>query len=225
MPLRRLLVVSLLVIAAPARSADPLPFSEAVRAGDTLYLSGQIGAAPGTMRPVAGGLPAEARQAMDNIGATLRRNGLGYGDVVRCLVLLTDMGRWGEFNSVYRTYFAPDRLPARSAAGVVALALGAQVEVECTARYPSSPRAVSVGGALGPYSQAIVSDGLVYVSGVIPFDSATNRFSAVNMAAQMAQAFANLDAVLKAAGVRRSNVVRATLYLRSAADKPAADAA
>lgn len=210
---------------APTSAQTP-PFAEAVRAGDMLYLSGQIGARAGAAGPVPGGLEAETRQAMDNIGAVLRRHGLGFGDVVRCLALLTDMDRWGAFNRIYRGYFPPDRLPARSAAGVAALALGAQVEIECTARFPDPPpRAVSAGASLGPYSPAILSDGLIHISGVIPFDAAAKRFAAPDMGAQMAQAFANLDAVLKAAGASRRDVVRATLYLRSAADKPAADAA
>lgn len=212
-------------LAAPG-AAQSLPFSEAVRAGDMLYLSGQIGALPGVPAPVSGGMPAQARQTMDNIGAVLRRHGLGYGDVVRCLVLLTDMGRWAEFNEIYRSYFPPDRMPARSAAGAAALALGAQVEVECTARFPETPpRAVAAGTAPGPYAPAVISGGLLYVSGVIPFDAGTRRFAGAAMEAQMAQALANLDAVLKAAGASRKDVLRATLYLRSASDKPAADAA
>lgn len=224
--IRMTLMAAILTALAPPAAGQTLPFSEAVRAGDTLYLSGQIGARPGDPGPVPGGLAAETRQAMDNIGAVLRRHGLGYGDVVRCLALMTDMSRWGEFNQTYRTYFPADRLPARSAAGVAALALGAQVEVECTARFPDAPpRVVGSGTALGPYSPAIVSGGLIYISGVIPFDAAAKRFAGPDIGAQMAQALANLDAVLNAAGASRRDVVRATLYLRSASDKPAADAA
>lgn len=133
-------------IGGPAAGAEPtveyygaatqLPFSEAVRVDDILYLSGQIGARPGEMALVEGGMAAQARQTMDNIGAALARRGLGFDDVFKCTVMLADMSRWGEFNAVYVTFFKPERLPARSAFGAAGLALGAQVEVECLARFP-----------------------------------------------------------------------------------------
>lgn len=116
----------------PAAVARNLPFSEAVRHGDTLYLSGQIGARPGELKVVPGGIREEARQVMDNIKAVLARNGLGMDRVVKCTVFLADMSEWATFNEVYRTYFA-GRYPARSALGANGLALGARVEVECLA--------------------------------------------------------------------------------------------
>ena len=109
-----------------------LPFSEAVRVGDMLYLSGQIGIKPGTMKLVPGGLADETRQAMDNIKHTLAANGLAMRDIVKCTVMLSDMSKWSEFNDVYASFFT-DRYPARSAMGVSGLALGAQVEIECMA--------------------------------------------------------------------------------------------
>lgn len=120
--------------------AQTLPFSDAVRVGDVLYLSGQIGAAPGGSGPVPGGMAAEARQAMENIGRILKARGLDFRNVFKCTVMLTDMSRWTEFNRIYLSYFAGGRLPARSAIGASALALGAQVEVECMASYPATPR-------------------------------------------------------------------------------------
>jgi 2-iminobutanoate/2-iminopropanoate deaminase len=116
-----------------AAAAAKLPFSQAVRVGDILYLSGVLGYVPGTLKLVAGGIEAETRQTMENIGAVLEANGLTFDDVFKCTVMLGDMGKWGDFNKVYLTYFKPDRLPARSAFGASALALGAQVEVECWA--------------------------------------------------------------------------------------------
>ncbi len=62
--------------------------------------------------------------------------GLDFADVVKCTIMLADMSEWAEFNKVYVTYFAPDRLPARSAFGCSGLALGGRLEVECIARYP-----------------------------------------------------------------------------------------
>ena len=110
-----------------------LPFSQAVRVGDVLYLSGALGNRPGTLDLVAGGMEAETRQTMENIKAVLEANGLGMADIFKCTVMLADMSKWAEFNRVYVGYFDPDRLPARSAFGANGLALGAQVEVECCA--------------------------------------------------------------------------------------------
>lgn len=109
-----------------------LPFSEAVRVGDTLYLSGQVGIVPGTLKLVPGGLAAQARQAMENIKTVLATQGADMGDLVKCTVMLADMSKWNEFNEVYKTFFH-DHYPARSAMGVNGLAIGAQVEIECIA--------------------------------------------------------------------------------------------
>lgn len=123
-------------VAAAARSGGfRLPFSAAVRVGDVLYLSGQIGTrADGSL---AEGIEAQSRQTMDNIGEVLRQAGLGWGDVFRCLVMIDDMSQWQAFNRVYVTYFDEARLPARSALGADGLALGALVEVECQAYAPA----------------------------------------------------------------------------------------
>ena len=113
-----------------------LPFSEAVQVGDMLYLSGQIGVAPGENKLVSGGIEAEARQAMDNIGATLERRGIGFDAVVKCTIMLADMADWPAFNKVYVSYFKPDTLPARSAFGGVKLAFDGRLEIECWAHNP-----------------------------------------------------------------------------------------
>ena len=70
---------------------------------------------------------------MDAIGAILTSNGLDYGDVVKCTVMLADMTDWPRFNAAYLPYFKGKRLPARSAFGANGLALGAPLEVECIA--------------------------------------------------------------------------------------------
>lgn len=110
-----------------------LPFSEAVRVGNTLYLSGQIGITPGKMQLVPGGIREEARQTMQNIKSTLEAHGYSMSQLVKCTVMLADMSEWGTFNEVYKTFFTSDRYPARSALGANGLALGARVEVECIA--------------------------------------------------------------------------------------------
>ena len=118
-------------IGEPTLNGQRLPFSTAVRAGDTVYLSGALGIdANGKL---AQGMPAQARQAMDNLGAGLSAAGLGWDDVVKCTVMLDDMKDWPAFNKVYVTYFPDGQYPARSAFGADGLALGALLEVECIA--------------------------------------------------------------------------------------------
>ncbi len=109
-----------------------LPFSEAVRVGNTLYLSGQVGIVPGTLELVPGGLKEEARQTMENIKTSLEAHGYSISDVVKCTVMLADISEWAMFNDVYRSFFV-NQYPARSAFGAHGLALGARVEVECIA--------------------------------------------------------------------------------------------
>jgi len=109
-----------------------VPLAEAVRVGDTLYMSGQIGIQPGTLKLVPGGIKEEAKQTLANIKTTLEAHGYSLKDVVKCTVMLADISKWGDFNEVYKTVFS-EPFPARSAIGANGLAIGAQVEVECIA--------------------------------------------------------------------------------------------
>ena len=118
-------------IGTPMLGEQRLPFSSAVRVGDLLILSGQLGNTPDGKLPQ--GMEAQARQAMENIGAILKEQGLGFGDVVKCTVMLDDMKDWPAFNQVYVTYFPDGKYPARSAFGADGLAMGALLEVECWA--------------------------------------------------------------------------------------------
>jgi len=108
-----------------------LPFSDAVRVGGMLVLSGQLGNLPGRFELASGGIEAETRQMMDNIAHVLNAAGRSFDDVFKCLVMLADMDDWTAFNGVYTSYFRPGHLPARSAFAAKALALGARVEMEC----------------------------------------------------------------------------------------------
>jgi reactive intermediate/imine deaminase len=116
--------------------AEPaLPFSEAVRVGDEVFLSGMVGFRPGTLELVPGGTAAEARQTMENIRAVLNAHGYSLSDIVKCTVMMEDISEWSAFNEVYKTFFdAP--YPARTALGVDGLAVGARVEVDCIAAVP-----------------------------------------------------------------------------------------
>ncbi len=109
-----------------------LPFSEAVRIGNTVYLSGQMGIVPGSARLVPGGIREEAKQALMNIRTTLEAHGLTLRDVAKCTIMLADISEWQVFNEVYKGFFEPP-YPVRSALGANGLALGARVEVECVA--------------------------------------------------------------------------------------------
>jgi len=118
---------------SPEGKAAKLPFSQSVRVGDVVYLSGALGNMPGRLELVPGGMEAETRQMMENIAAALKPHGLGFDDIFKSLVMLADIQEWGAFNKVYLTYFNPDRMPTRSAFGTNGLALGARVEMECWA--------------------------------------------------------------------------------------------
>ena len=113
----------------------PYPFSSAVRTGDLLFVSGQVGTRVEHGAPVlvAGGLEEETRQTLDNIRAIVEKAGTSMDRVVKCMVMLTDMKDWPKVNEIYATYF-PGPKPARSAFGATGLALGARVEIECMAR-------------------------------------------------------------------------------------------
>lgn len=143
---RRFPIIVVACLVAGLASADPdvaylaserakslnLPFSEAVRVGDMLYLSGQLGNLPGTLDLAPGGIEGQTHQIMANIKAILEANGSALDRVVKCTVMLADMADWPKLNEVYATYF-PGPKPARSAFGAKALALDAKVEIECWA--------------------------------------------------------------------------------------------
>lgn len=136
-------LISALALGAPASAADveffssaPIgkmspPFSEAVRVGDMLYLAGAIGV-DASGKVVAGGIKAETKQTMDNIGTNLARHHSSFDNVVQCTVALADIAEWPAFNEVYRPYFSK-HFPARMAYAASGLALGARVEVQCNA--------------------------------------------------------------------------------------------
>ena len=107
-------------------------FSSAVRVGNILYLSGQIGRDPATGKLAEGGVEAETHQIMKNIKATLEKYGSSLDEVVKCTVFMADTDDREVFNKAYRSYFG-DKPPARSGVGNLVLALNAAAEVECMA--------------------------------------------------------------------------------------------
>ena len=117
---------------APGLEPGAYPFSKVVEANGFVFLAGQVGDAPGVHGAVPGGIEAETRAMLDNVGRLLRAVGLDYADVVRCTVYLRDFADFGAMNTVYRTYF-PTEPPARATVGVTALAEDYSVEIEVTA--------------------------------------------------------------------------------------------
>ena len=106
-------------------------YSAGISAGETVYLSGQLGLDPATGALVEG-VEAQAAQALRNIGALLKSEGLDYGDVVKTTVLLANIDDLTKVNEVYATFFAKP-YPARSCFAVAALPKGGLVEIEATA--------------------------------------------------------------------------------------------
>jgi 2-iminobutanoate/2-iminopropanoate deaminase len=121
----------------PVEGNPQLPFSEAVRVGHLLLLSGQLGT-DSTGRLTAGGIAAETRQALENIRRVLDRHGSSLGQVVKCTAMLADIKEWGAMNEVYVTYFR-GHLPARSAFATTGLVMGARIELECWATVSDPP--------------------------------------------------------------------------------------
>jgi 2-iminobutanoate/2-iminopropanoate deaminase len=115
----------------PGIEPGGLPFSPVVEANGLVFLAGQVGAPPGG-NVVEGGIQAETRQVLDNVGRLLQAVGLDYRDVVRCTVFLVDMADFGAMNEVYREYFPTD-MPVRATVGVSALAGPFRIEIDVTA--------------------------------------------------------------------------------------------
>ena len=109
------------------------PYSQAVRTGDFLYCSGQLGLDPASGN-LADGVEAQTRQSLANLEAILASEGLGFGDVVKTTIFLADMADFGLVNAIYAACFKGD-CPARSTVQVAGLPTGGRVEIEAVAAY------------------------------------------------------------------------------------------
>jgi reactive intermediate/imine deaminase len=118
------------IVSTSAAPAAIGPYSQAVRAGNTLWLSGQIPLDPLTKELVKGDIEVQARRVFENLKAVISAAGAGFDDVVKTTIFLTDLGHFAQVNKVMADYFREPH-PARSTVGVAALPRGAQVEVEC----------------------------------------------------------------------------------------------
>jgi 2-iminobutanoate/2-iminopropanoate deaminase len=106
------------------------PYSQAVRAGDLLFCSGQIPLEPSTGELVKEDIEGQARRCLENLAAVAEAAGGSLADAVRCTVYLTDIGDFARVNEVYAQFFGGDDPPARAAVGVAALPKGADVEID-----------------------------------------------------------------------------------------------
>ncbi|KAH7731095.1 Protein C23G10.2 b [Aphelenchoides avenae] len=120
------------IINTPNAPAAIGPYSQAVRAGNTLYLSGSLGVIPKTGVFAEGGVGPETHQALKNIGEVLKAAGATYNNVVKTTILLADINDFGTVNDVYKEYFK-DHYPARATYQVAALPKGGRVEIEAVA--------------------------------------------------------------------------------------------
>ncbi len=111
------------------------PYSQAVRAGGMVFVSGQIPLDPATGEIVAGGIAAQAERALENLGAILTAAGCGFADVAKTTIFLTDLSHFAVVNDLYARAFAPP-FPARATVQVAALPRGALVEIEAVALVP-----------------------------------------------------------------------------------------
>jgi 2-iminobutanoate/2-iminopropanoate deaminase len=108
------------------------PYSQALEAGQLLFLSGQIGLDPDSGNLVSGGTAAEAERVMRNLGAVLEAAGLGFSDLVRTTIYLVDLGDFAAVNEIYGRYLS-EPYPARATVGVAALPRGAHLEIDAVA--------------------------------------------------------------------------------------------
>ena len=116
----------------PGLEPGPYPFSQVVEANGLVFVAGQVGNAPDGHGPVTGGIEAETRQMLDNVGRLLRIVGLDYRDVVKATVYLRDFADFAAMNTIYREFF-PAEPPTRATVGVTALAADYRVEIEVIA--------------------------------------------------------------------------------------------
>jgi len=110
-------------------------YSHAVRAGEWLFVTGQLGVDPRTGALVSGGTVAQCRQVMQNLATVLREAGTSLDRVVMTRIYLTNFGDYAAVNAEYARHFAPGKLPARTTVGVTALALGGAVEIDLIVRF------------------------------------------------------------------------------------------
>ena len=192
------------------------PYSPGVKVGDTLYIAGQVDKDPQTgAQP--GGIAAQTRMAMNNMGYVLRAAGMDYGNVVSCHVQLADMGSYKEMNEVYGSYFGPDHFPARTTLEFPALPGGAKIEVSCIAFGDKSrisaviPPKGAIPPAMGPYRPGVWAGDTLYVSGSGGRKPNADELDPT-IEGQTKQTMQNIGQILAAGGLKHEDTVFANVY-------------
>lgn len=121
------------IIFSPQAPVPIGPYSQAVAANGILYVSGQIPIDQSSGAIISGDISKETRQVMENLNYILGAAGIGFGEVVKCSIFMTDMHNYAAINAVYAEYFDENNAPAREAVQVSALPKGVSVEISCIA--------------------------------------------------------------------------------------------
>jgi len=217
-------VVLLLLVSSTAYAAGRIvktdkapaaigPYSQAVWAGNILYLSGQIGLVPETNKMIEGGTLKEAEQIFKNVAAVLESQGMGFKDIVKATVFALDIKEFPDVNKLYATFF-PENPPARSFVQAVALPAGAAIEIEFIA-YKDTKRTVTTDkapAAIGPYSQAVWAGNMLFLSGQIGLVPETNKMIEGGTLKEAEQIFKNVAAILESQGMSFKDIVKATVF-------------
>jgi 2-iminobutanoate/2-iminopropanoate deaminase len=124
------------IIFSPNAPAPIGPYNQATLANGTLYVSGQIPINPANGELVSGDIKKETAQVMENLKAILNAAGIGFEEVLKCSIFMTDMSNYAAINEVYASYFNDDSAPAREAVQVSALPKAVNVEISCIAMIP-----------------------------------------------------------------------------------------
>ena len=124
------------IIFSPNAPAPIGPYNQATMANGTLYVSGQIPINPANGELVSGDIKKETAQVMENLKAILNAAGIGFEEVLKCSIFMTDMNNYAAINEVYASYFNDDSAPAREAVQVSALPKAVNVEISCIAMIP-----------------------------------------------------------------------------------------
>ena len=125
---------SITCIDLPGDTPGRFPYSQAVASEGLLFVSGQLAGDEPGWTGLRGDIAAETRMALQRMGRILAAAGLGFEDVLRVGVFMTELGDFAQMNAVYRTFFTGPQLPARTCVGVAALLDGHVIEIDCVAR-------------------------------------------------------------------------------------------
>uniref|UniRef100_A0A7N4P5Z6 2-iminobutanoate/2-iminopropanoate deaminase n=1 Tax=Sarcophilus harrisii TaxID=9305 RepID=A0A7N4P5Z6_SARHA len=202
------------------------PYSQAVLVDKTMYISGQLGMDPASGQLVSGGVAEEAKQALINIGEILKAGGCDYTNVVKTTVLLADINDFNAVNEIYKQYFKSS-FPARAAYQVAALPKRSKgwscvctrterrhielqrgnlkKQIVMTSLMKKIISTEKAPQAIGPYSQSLLINRTLYVSGQVGRDPKSGKLVSGGVAEEFKQALINVGEILKAGGCDFSN--------------------